>query len=74
MTVGLNTGYPGLAGTVNYTINNTGTIPAKVTSITLAAGTGVTIINPGPYSAGTLGDSPNPCLEYYSAHRHLRHN
>jgi hypothetical protein len=57
MTVGLNTGYPGFSGTVNYTINNTGTIPAKVTSITLAAGTGVTIINPGPYSAGTLGDS-----------------
>ena len=57
MTVGLNTGYPGFSGTVNYTINNTGTIPAKVTSITLASGTGVTIINPGPYSAGTLGDS-----------------
>jgi hypothetical protein len=56
MTVGLNTGYPGFSGTVNYTINNTGTIPAKVTSITLTANTG-TIINPGAYSSGHLGDS-----------------
>lgn len=56
ITVGLNTGYPGFSGTVNYTINNTGTIPAKVTSITLTANSG-TIINPGAYSAGHLGDS-----------------
>jgi hypothetical protein len=46
---------PGFTGTVSYTINNTGTIPAKVSSISLAPGTGVTIIS-------GLGTSASPWL------------
>jgi hypothetical protein len=42
---------PAFTGTVSYTINNTGSIPAKVISILLTAGTGVTIISGSGTSA-----------------------
>jgi hypothetical protein len=59
-TVKIDKAYPGWTGTIDYTIKNTGTIPARVSSIILTGVNGTTVSGSGPwnlrFSGGTATD------------------
>jgi hypothetical protein len=56
-TVNISNAYPGWSGNVIYTIKNTGTIPAKVTGITLSGAGGTIVSGSGPWNLRFSGGS-----------------
>jgi hypothetical protein len=49
-TVNIDKAYPGWTGTVDYTIRNSGTIPARVSNITLTGVNGTTVNSSDPWN------------------------